>query len=331
MTPSKPDECLSASVVVVTLNRPEFVRICLRHLAVQTTRPAEIIVVDASPNADTYHVVRDEFPSVRYLKNPLGPGTTGASRNLGLATSSGDVIAFVDDDAYASPDWLAKILEPYCDPEVGGVGGRALNGQPDEAMRGVEEIGRFRADGTLSGNFAADPGAAIEVDHLLGANMSYRRRILVELGGIRDGYPGTCLREETDLSLRVKRAGWKLIFNPVACVQHVAAPYSRGKRFDLRYAYFSQRNHIVLLIRVLGLTSPELRAYIAIALQNELRELKRRNGFGRDALDRSYKATARSSIGGLLRTFVSGAGLIVGVQAGIRQVRLDRKNGNSGL
>ena len=315
-------------MIVVTLNRPEFVRICLEHLAVQTARPAEIIVVDASPNADTYHLVHDEFPSVRYLKNPLGPGTTGASRNLGLAASSGDVIAFVDDDAYAAPEWLEKLLEPYCDPGVGGVGGRALNDQPDEATNGIEDIGRFRADGTLSGNFAADPRAVIEVDHLLGANMSYRRRILVELGGIRDGYPGTCLREETDLSLRVKRAGWKIMFNPAACVQHVAAPYSRGKRFDLRYAYFSQRNHIVLLIRVLGLTSTELRLYVAVALQSELRELKRRSGFGGDALDRNHKARARSTVGGLFRTAAALAGLLIGFQAGIRQARLDRKSSN---
>ena len=64
------------------------------------------------------------------------------------------------------------------------------------------------------------------MDHLLGANMSIRSQVLLDLGGIRDYYPGTCLREESDMFLRVRAAGHRIVYTPRAVVTHVAAPYA---------------------------------------------------------------------------------------------------------
>ena len=320
VVPSK----LSVSVVVVTLQRPEVLRICLQHLVSQTVPAWELVVVDASPDQETRHLIEKEFPSVRYLKNPLGPGTTGASRNLGLAAVTGDIIAFIDDDAFAYVDWIEQLLKPYMHQDVGGVGGRALNGQPGEDTLGVEEIGQFRADGTLTGNFAANPGHTVEVDHFLGANMSFRREVLLSLGGIRDGYPGTCLREETDLAVRVKRAGWQLIFTPFAVVEHVGAPYPKGRRFDVRYTYYAERNHIVFLIRVVGFLSPELRCYLGIGLRSAKRELTRGLRAPLGIPGHGIKRPIRSLLGGLARASAIVLGLIVGLQSGIRQTLSDR-------
>ncbi len=78
----------------------------------------------------------------------------------------------------------------------------------------MEEIGRLLPDGRLTGNFTADPGRPIEVDHLLGASMCFRRSVIAGFGGIHDGYRGTCVREESDLCLRVGRAGYRLVYEP---------------------------------------------------------------------------------------------------------------------
>ncbi len=317
-----------ASVIIPTLSRPSYLGACLAHLARQSIAPVETIVVDASPDDATYRLVQQRFPDVRYLRNPFGAGRTGMSRNLGLSQASGDVVAFVDDDAYADPDWLERHLETYSDPTVGGVGGRASNGVEDEERRGTDEIGVFRRDGTLTGNFAADPGHLVDVDHVLGANMSFRRDILVRLGGIRDGYPGTCLREETDLAFRVRGAGWRLVYNPAARVLHVAAPYPRGKRFDVRYDYYAHRNHVVLLSRTVGPTSPQLRRYLGVSAHRNLGELKRGGralgqlvlGWGPDA--------ARTAAAGVARAASGGAGTLVGYAAGLRQRRLDAARGS---
>jgi GT2 family glycosyltransferase len=316
----------SASVVVVTLNRPSYLRTCLEHLANQTVKPIETVVVDASPDDLSYCLVTDEFPEVQYMRNPFGAGRTGMSRNLGLGEVSGDVIAFVDDDAYAAPDWLEQLLKPYEDPAVGGVGGRASNGIPGEEAVGTDNIGRLQPDGTLSGNFAADPGHAVDVDHFLGANMSFRRHALVELGGIRDGYPGTCLREETDLAFRVRSSGARLVYTPAARVEHVAAPYPKGRRFDIRYTYYSYRNHVVLLLRTLGPTSPELRRYLAVSGRESFRQLRRAAGALQGANRTDRGSVARTVAGGLSRASATGIGTLVGLGAGLKLRRTDSRS-----
>jgi len=253
---------LSVSVVVVTYGRPDSVRECLEHLQRLDTPPLEVVVVDSTPADTTRRLVREEFPEVRLLHSTLGRGTTPESRQMGFAVTRGDVVAFVDDDAYVAHDWLDELVAPYADPDVVAVGGRADNGIPGEEHEGLDRIGRLLPDGRLTGYFAADPGRTVEVDHLLGANMSFRRSALEAIGGIRGNYPGTCLCEESDISLRLRATGGRLLYTPRAVVRHMAAPYGiGGKRFDRRYLYYARRNHVVMLVRNFGWRDPMVRRY----------------------------------------------------------------------
>jgi GT2 family glycosyltransferase len=239
------------SVVIATYERPDVLRECLSHLERQTKRPLEILVVDGSASRSAESIT-SAFRGVRYLHNTAGLGTLPLSRRLGVEHSTGAAIAFLDDDAFAAPSWLEELAATYEDG-VGGVGGRALNGQPDEAREGVGEIGRLLPNGLTTGYFAADPGSSISVDHLIGCNMSFRRRALEEAGGIPDWPAGvSAVREDLLLSLRVSRAGWTLRFNPKAVVRHIGAPQARGRRFDLRYELTATRNHIFVLAHHFG-------------------------------------------------------------------------------
>ncbi len=317
---------VTASVVIPTYNRRDHLRTCLTHLAAQTRHPVEVVVVDASPEDGTRTLVADEFPWVTYLRNDRGAGSTATSRAIGVRASTGEVLAFLDDDAYAEPDWLEELLAPYADASVGGVGGRALNGQPGEEEEGRGQIGMFLPNGTLTGNFAADPGRVIEVDHMLGANMSLRRSALEGVGGIRDTYPGTCLREETDPALRLKRAGWLLLYTPAAVVRHVAGPYAKGRRFDLRYVYYGQRNHVVLLAAT-GCDT-ELRRYLPWAVGQARREVI--SGVRRAVREsEGVTATARSLASGGVRGGAVLTGVGVGLVRGARARSLERQRGRS--
>ena len=280
----------SACVIVPTYRRPQHVKQCLERLTRQTVAPTEILVVDSSPDDLTRKVV-ESYDSIGYLRNERGLGTTATSRAIGVEATTSEVIAFVDDDAFAETDWLEQLLQRYADSEVAAVGGRARNGQPGEEREGLGEIGRLLPDGRLTGYFAADPGRDVDVDHMLGANMSWRRSVARELGGIRDYYPGTCLREETDMSLRMRCAGYRVVFTPDAVVDHVAGPYARGRRFDLRYTYYGQRNHMVLLARTLGPGSPYFRRYWRTAL----REIRDDLRYGAQSLVGSGRSTAVAS------------------------------------
>ncbi|MCB7137051.1 glycosyltransferase family 2 protein [Cellulosimicrobium marinum] len=302
---------LTVAVVIPTYNRPEHLRTCLDHLARQDRRADTVVVVDASAGDETRRVVA-AADGVVYARNALGAGHTAGSRRIGVAATQTDVVAFLDDDAFASPDWLARLLAPYADPEVVAVGGRAVNGEPGEESEGAEEIGLFRRDGTLTGHFAADPGHDVDVDHLLGANMSVRRRALDAVGGIRDVYPGTCLREETDPVLRMRLRGGRVVYTPSAVVRHVAGPYAKGRRFDLRYAYYAQRNHLVLLGATVGLGDARLRRYVLVGLRAAGGEL----AYAVRALGRvrtRQGSVVRGVANGVLRSGVTLVGLVAGL------------------
>lgn len=317
---------LTASVAVITYERPEYVARCLDHLAAQTRPPLEVIVVDSSTGQDTELLIRDRFPAVRYARCPAGPGAMATARNIAYGMSRGDIVAFVDDDAFAEPAWLERLVPHFDDPTVGAVGGRQIRGQPGELHQGTDSVGRLLEDGTLTGNFAAETGTTVEVDHLLGANMAFRRSVLDLLGGIRDGYAGTCVREETDLCLRVSHAGYRLLYTPDAVVDHVAAPYVKGRRFDLRYAYWAQKNHLILLIRNFGLTKPIVRRYLSASARDAWLEASERLSLPRSRA-RSHDAAGalRAAGSALSRTAVIAAASVTGVVTGASAARADRR------
>lgn len=290
---------MRVSVIVITLNRPDCVRRCLECLQAQVPPPDEILVVDASTDDRTTHVVA-EFTGVQYLRNPDGFGRMTTSRNLGIKRANGDILAFVDDDAFAHPGWLAALRAAFQDPQVGAVGGRALNHRPDEGTRGVEQVGQLLPSGVLTGNFAADPGRTIEVHHVMGCNMAYRREVVAQLGGFREDYTGISgLREDTDMCLRVRQLGYRILFVPGACVDHVGAPQAVGRRFDTRYAFAAERNHLILLIRNFGLLTPMVWRYLGGTLL-------RATGEG-----------VRRVVGACVRWGATVAGAFVGIIAGI--------------
>lgn len=304
-----------AVVVVATFRRPDHVRTCLQHLAAQTTPPARIVVVDASPDTDTATVV-EEFPGVDYRRNDLGVGTLAASRAIGSVDAGEDVVAFIDDDAYAEPQWLERLLAAYEPDDVGAVGGRARNGRDGEETEGLDRIGRFLPDGRLTGNFAADPARTVQVDHMLGANMSVRSTVLREIGGIHDYYPGTCLREDSDLSLRVRKAGYRIVYAPDAVVLHVAGDYAKGRRFDLRYRFYGARNHVVLLRTTLGWTDPHLARYLLSTGGRILAESV--SGITGWRAKTGATARLRALAGGVTRAAADLAGTLAGLCAGVR-------------
>ncbi|MCH6230744.1 glycosyltransferase family 2 protein [Microbacterium sp. CFH 31415] len=323
----------TVSVIIITYARPQYIAECLRHLYEMTRRPHQIIVVDGSPDDRTRDLVSAEHPDVVYIRHQLGKGTMPESRQLGLAAATGDIVAFIDDDAYADREWLTELTRVYDDdPTVAGVGGRADNGIPGEDREGVGTIGRLLPNGDLTGYFGANSLRPVDVDHFLGANQSYRRSILESIGGIRGNYPGTCLREESDTCLRLTAAGYRLVFAPRALVRHVAAPYQiGGQRFDRRYLYYSRRNHVMLLARVFGWRTPYLRRYYVTAFRQQghyFSLVGRLIAKGRDA--EGEKATMQRRVTSpiiLTRSVVEIAGLFAGVWAGIDGRRRDRRAG----
>jgi glycosyltransferase involved in cell wall biosynthesis/GT2 family glycosyltransferase len=219
---------ISVVICAFTFDRLEVMGESLDSLRAQTLAPHEIIlVIDHAP--ELLEEARRRWPDVKLVANREKQGLSGA-RNTGVAEASGEVVAFLDDDAIAAPDWLQHLADAYADPGVLGAGGtvrpRWVEGKP----------GWFPAefDWVVGCTHSGMPQELSPVRNLVGANMSFRRASLVEVGGFSHdlGRVGTlpvgC--EETDLSIRVHQR-WpeaEILYDPAARVEHVV-PATRGK------------------------------------------------------------------------------------------------------
>lgn len=250
---------LALSVCIVTYERSAYLSRCLHAITRLVPAVDQVVVVDASARSDEASV-REVCPGATYVWAPQLAGWMTKSRNEALRWVTGDIIAFIDDDVCVHEGWAGSLREAFTDPALAAAGGRTLNGQPGEEVS-REPIGRYLPEGALTGGFAACTDGPVEIDHGIGANMVFRRSLLAELGGFRDDYPGTAFREDTDMFLRVRSIGGKVLFLPDAAVDHLPAPHVVGARFDTRYKLYARRNHAVLLARHEGMTSPALRRW----------------------------------------------------------------------
>lgn len=251
---------------IVTYERPVFLERCLESLNASVSDDVQVIVVDASAH-DSAAMVAQVRGSATYVHAPHLAGWMTRSRNEALLHARGDLISFLDDDVVVSEQWQSALLDAFADPSVDAVAGRTRNNQPGEDVYELP-IGRIMPDGTLTDGFASLPPDITVVDHGIGANMSFRRSVLAQLGGFRDDYPGTAMREDTDIYLRVRRIGGKTVFAPMAAVDHLPAPHVKGQRFDARYKLYARRNHMVLLARDSGVRSVALRRWIRQEFRN---------------------------------------------------------------
>jgi len=115
---------LTASVVVVTKDRPELIGELLESLTRQTLRPDEVLVIDNNSSASYDEALapyRDRLP-LRVVVEAT-PGIA-AARNRGIREATGEIVAFTDDDCRTAPEWLEHLVKPfYRDPHIGAVGG----------------------------------------------------------------------------------------------------------------------------------------------------------------------------------------------------------------
>jgi glycosyltransferase involved in cell wall biosynthesis len=222
------------TALIPTYRRPGDLTRCLEALKHQVRYPDEVLVVARAGDAET----RDALAN--FALGPLAPRTvtvgkpgTVAALNAGLEAAEGDIVAITDDDAAPRPDWLARIDEHFrSDPRVGGVGGRDWahrGGRVDDGAR--EEVGKVRWFGRIISNHHLGVGGPREVDMLKGANSSYRS---VALRGLRFDErlrgEGPQPYEDYFLSMTVKRAGWKLVYDPAVAVDHYHSPRIEGHR-----------------------------------------------------------------------------------------------------
>jgi glycosyltransferase involved in cell wall biosynthesis len=194
------------SVIIASYNPGDLLERCLESLQNQSTdKTFEIIVVDSSTNGPIQRM-GEKSPTVRLYPFPERK-FCGDARNFGLSVTRGDIIAFIDADCRADPNWVDQILKAHQSPLL-AIGGAISNGNPDSTIGWAAYFCEFS-------QWMPNTHPRQMTD-IAGANMSYKRKIFEEYGRFIEG----TYCSDTDFHWRLKRGGHNLWFNPSILVFH---------------------------------------------------------------------------------------------------------------
>jgi len=205
------------SVIICTLDRASFLQKTLEGLRRQTFSNFEVIVVNGPSADETAAVLNECAPDIRIGCCP--ERSVSAARNEGIKLAQGEILAFTDDDAVPDAKWLENLVLPYRDPMIAGVGGSVFDVSAGRTAYSICVCTRAGDTSPLNEFSEAyvQPGAD-PVLYLVGVNMSFRRSILLELGGFDERY--FYGYEDVDLCCRLIDAGKKIFIASDALVYH---------------------------------------------------------------------------------------------------------------
>lgn len=228
-------ETFSVVICAYSLDRWDDIVAAVASAKSQTVPDVEIALV-IDHNEELLDKARRAFAGIHVLANRHPRGLSGA-RNTGVEAASGSIVAFLDDDASARPDWLERLSAHYQSDLVLGVGGAAMPVWPNRAPRWLPAEFLW----VVGCSYVGQPTRTEPVRNLLGCNMSFRREVFDMVGvftvgiGRLDARPVGC--EETEFCIRVKRHKPEatILYDPQAVVDHRVAPART------RFAYFASR------------------------------------------------------------------------------------------
>jgi GT2 family glycosyltransferase len=212
----------SVTTIVCAYSENRWSDLCaaLASIEIQSHPPIEcILVIDHNPRL--LERSREAFTNVKVIENESEPGLAGA-RNSGINESSGDIIAFLDDDAAAEPHWLEELVAPYGDSLVVGTGGFV------DPVWETKRPEWFPSEflWVVGCSYRGLPESVAVVRNPIGASMSFRRSLFDEVGnfaenmGRNSAAPLGC--EETEFAIRALqgRPRSRILYVPTAVINH---------------------------------------------------------------------------------------------------------------
>jgi glycosyltransferase involved in cell wall biosynthesis/GT2 family glycosyltransferase len=211
------------SIVINTLNRGAWLRDAIHGLKGLNHPSFEVVVVNGPSTDDSQAIIEEWSGRIKIVR--CGEPNLSMSRNVGIEAASGDIVAFIDDDAVPDPEWLNQLEQHYANPKIGGVGGYTIDNTGTRFQVRKTICDRFGNARSVSDFFderqLCFPGTPF-YPSLLGTNSSFRRSALLGIGGFDHVF--AYLLDETDVCLRLIDAGHHVIYEPNALVYHQFAP-----------------------------------------------------------------------------------------------------------
>ena len=230
------------SVVIACPRTSWMLQECLAALDQQTYRNFEVIVLpDALEDGERIEMSSEDC---RLAVLPTGKVRPAEKRNLGITASKGEIVAFIDDDAYPDSHWLEYAVKYFSEPDIGAVGGPGVTppGDPYMAKLGGRVYDNILVSGNYRYRYKAG-GVRRDVDDYPSCNLLVRKDLLEKIGGYRtDFWPG----EDTLLCKDIQDAWKRIVYDPWVVVYHhrraLFAPHLRQLgRYAFHRGYFCRR------------------------------------------------------------------------------------------
>ncbi|WP_217914441.1 glycosyltransferase [Miltoncostaea marina] len=204
----------TVSVVVCSYNGARTIRQTLEALERVDYPHREVIVVDDG-STDATAAIAGEF-GVR-LVSQANAGLS-AARNTGWQAATGEIVAYLDDDAYPDPDWLRHLAWSFLTSAYAAIGGPNITPHEDPPVS--------HAVGHAPGGPIHVLVSDTEAEHIPGCNMAFRRSALAAIGGFDPTF--RVAGDDVDACWRIQAAGWRIGFSPAAVVWHHRRPSVRA-------------------------------------------------------------------------------------------------------
>jgi GT2 family glycosyltransferase len=243
---------MDLSIIIVNWNTRDLLCQCLDSIARRVKGiEMEILVVDNGSTDGSVAAVREKFPGVRLIENPINMGFARAN-NQAISLSSGEYLLLLNPDTQVRGGAIEKMVAFMNNqPKTGIAGAQLLN--PDGTKQNC--IANFPSLATELLNKSllrwlfpekfpgketdyADP---VEVDSVIGACMLVRREAVEQVGLLDEEY--FLFLEETDWCYRIKKAGWKIYHIPQAEILHFQGKSAEAEKGKARIEYYRSRYH----------------------------------------------------------------------------------------
>lgn len=248
-------ERLSFSVIISTFNRENDLRRCLESLNKQNFSGFETIIVNGG-DISTVEKIAADFSGLKIRIVVQDRKGLSAARNLGWINAKTDIVCFIDDDLVVLPAWLENIRAAFSsDENIAGVSGPTIIPEDKQTSRDlvfflkefmssrniflrligkmyigiilenkITNVGKILKSGTFTpgSNYKTclENSGLVDVDYLEACHMCFRRSLLEHCGGFDYVYIGTGEWAEPDLCFKIKKLGYRLVFNPLAVTEH---------------------------------------------------------------------------------------------------------------
>lgn len=232
---------VSVSIIICTRNRATYLKRCLELLKSLQCLPQEVIVVDNAPSDNSTELLVQQFPEVKYCREP----TAGLdiARNTGIHNATAPIVAFLDDDVVAHPMWVYRVWEAFQHPDTAAITGLVIAAElQTEAQQIFEQhwsfnrgyIHKMYDEAYFKSTLAQGP-PVWEIG--AGANMAFQKDVFEKVGyfdELLDVGAAGC-NGDSEMWFRILAGGYNIRYTPLAVVHHEHRKEIKGLQKQIFY------------------------------------------------------------------------------------------------